>query len=330
VKKVCFKTFGCKTNQYDTQIMREKFLRSGYVETSEWNDADLFVVNTCTVTGEADRKARSLIRRLHRENPHAKITVTGCYATGNPDEIREIPGVDCVVSNEEKSNIVDRVNLDVFGKFCGEGVRASDTAYEDLPISYFADRTRAFIKVQDGCNHSCTYCKVVLVRGPLRSRPIQIIVQEAQTLSERGYQEIVLTGIQLGSYGDEWGGKVDLVTLLENLVSIPDIKRIRMSSIDPSDITKRLIECMKEQVKICRHLHLPLQSGDNSVLKRMKRAYRREHFLRILRWLREELPDFSLTTDVMVGFPGETEDCFQNTMDVLSEVKPLKAPLQSP
>ena len=322
--KVFLKTFGCKTNQYDTQAMREKFLMAGYEETLNQKEADLVVVNTCTVTREADRKNRSFIRKLHRENPNAKIAVTGCYVLLNRSEISRLPGVTLIVPNEGKDEIVNRVTMDTLGKFCGEGDESRRNRYSDLSISYFADRTRAFVKIQDGCDHACTYCKVVIVRGPSRSRPILEIVDEVKRLAGNGYQEIVLTGIQLGSYGDEWEDHTDIVTVLEKLEEIVGVRRIRLSSIDPSDVTERLIEFMKFHPKICSHLHLPLQSGDDIILKRMKRAYRRSQFLQIVESLRDAMPDFSLTTDVMVGFPGEGDGHFQNTIDILAQTVPLK------
>ncbi len=325
MKKVHFATLGCKTNQYETQAMREKFLKAGYEETAQAGEADLFVVNTCTVTGEGDRKSRSVIRRLHRENPTAKIAVTGCYATLNQAEIRELPGVDFIIPNQEKDRIVHHVNLDAAGKFCGEGDESEANRYTDLAISYFADRTRAFVKIQDGCDHACTYCKVVIVRGDSRSRPLEEIFLEAERLAEKGYREIVLTGIQLGAYGDEWKNGVSLVSVLKKLCAIEGLRRIRLSSIDPSDVTDEFIECMREESKICAHLHLPLQSGDDFILKQMKRAYRREQFLRIVAKLRNTMPDFSLTTDVMVAFPGEEEAHFANTVQVLEQTMPLKA-----
>lgn len=324
MKKVHFSTLGCKTNQYETQAMREKFLRAGYSETGNPREADLVVVNTCTVTGEGDRKSRSLIRRIHRDNPSAKIAVTGCYATLAGPELKSLSGVDFIVPNQEKDRIVERVSAEAVGNFCGEGDESEENRYSDLAISYFADHARAFVKIQDGCDHSCTYCKVVIVRGPSRSRPLEEIVAEGTRLARNGYREIVLTGIQLGAFGEEWKNGVNLRLALERLSEIPEIERIRMSSIDPSDVTEDLIQWIHRQPKICRHFHLPLQSGDNGVLKLMKRAYRREHYWGVVRRLRDSMPDFSITTDVMIGFPGEGEAEFTQTVELLEAVLPLK------
>ncbi len=325
MRKVHFATLGCKTNQYETQAMREKFLKAGFIETSDPKDADLFVVNTCTVTGDGDRKSRSVIRRFHRNNPAASIAVTGCYATLNRSEILKLPGVDFVVPNQQKDHIVDHLSLETKGRFCGEGDESTGNRYTDLSISYFADHARAFVKIQDGCDHACTYCKVVLVRGSSRSRNLEDVIEEAQRLRDAGYKELVLTGIQLGAYGDEWGNGKNLVSILEKLTEISGLVRIRLSSIDPSDVTEELIELMKSRPQICRHLHLPLQSGDDEILKKMRRAYRKDRYLQIVKRLKDVMPEFSLTTDVMVGFPGEEEKHFQNTVDLLRQVLPLKA-----
>jgi threonylcarbamoyladenosine tRNA methylthiotransferase MtaB len=324
MRKVLLKTFGCKVNQYDTQGLREKFLGAGYVETADEREADLIVINTCTVTAEADRKGRVWIRRIHRVNPTARIAVTGCYATAKPEEVAALPGVSYVVPNAEKHRLVETVRLEYGGRFCGEGDESDKNRYQELPISYFADRTRAYLKIQDGCNHACTYCKVVQVRGPAASRSLDEIVREGRRIAERGYEEVILTGVQLGAYGDEWKGNPGLVDVLETLAEISGIARIRLSSIDPSDVTERLVHLMEKEPKLCPHLHLPLQSGDDEILKRMKRAYRARPYARLVEELRARVTDFCLTTDVMVGFPGEEEGHFQRTLEVLRETVPLK------
>jgi len=324
-KKIHFKTLGCKTNQYETQAMREKFHREGYEVTRDPAEADLFVINTCTVTAEADRKSRSIIRRLHRDNPDAQIAVTGCYATLNGEEIAGLPGVSLVVPNEEKDRIVEHVKLESFSKYCGEGDETENNRYGDFAISYFEDHSRGFVKIQDGCNHSCTYCKVVIVRGVSRSRPIEEVVDEANRLVEAGHKEIVLTGIQLGDYGAEWKNDLNLVEVLRRLNAIDGLFRIRMSSIDPSDISDELIEFMRDHVKVCPQLHMSLQSGDDGVLKLMKRAYRRDYYIERIQKLRAVVPEFALTTDVMVGFPGEDDAAHRKTLELLREVRPLKA-----
>ncbi|HNV86157.1 MAG TPA: tRNA (N(6)-L-threonylcarbamoyladenosine(37)-C(2))-methylthiotransferase MtaB [Candidatus Omnitrophota bacterium] len=321
MKKVYFRTLGCKVNQYETQSMREQFLRAGFESTEDARRADLMVVNTCTVTQEADRKSRVLIRRLSRENSRASIAVTGCYATQNAEELERLPGVRFVIPNLGKEKIVESIGLKPEAccsnpdPFLGETVPG---------ISRFADRTRAFVKIQDGCDHACTYCKIVLARGASKSRPFFQIMSEVKRLVAAGYREIVLAGIQLGAYGNDLSDGNDLVRILGNLSRVPGLGRIRLSSIDPSDVTPELIASMKNGSKICPHFHLPLQSGDDGVLKKMRRAYRIARYREIVTALRDALPDFSLTTDVMVGFPGETEQAFENTIEILKAIRPLK------
>lgn len=324
MKSICLKTLGCKVNQYETQAMREKFLRAGFREAEENSGADLFLVNTCTVTGEAERKSRSLVRRLHRENPKAEILVTGCFATDRFPEARELPGVSLVVPNCEKDLIVEKIS----GGHCSASVPEEKSLlrsdYGCMEISRFSGRTRAFVKIQDGCNRACTYCKVTQVRGQSRSRPLGKVVSEAKRLAAQGYREIVLACIQLGAYGADLGGGADLARVLGELIPVPGLERIRLSSIDPSDISDQLIRLLAENPKLCPHLHVPLQSGDDRILGKMKRAYRAEQYKALVRRLRESVPDFSLTTDVMAGFPGENEEQFENTVSVLREIKPLK------
>jgi len=324
MKKVYFRTLGCKVNQYETQSMREQFLRAGFETTENAGQADLMVVNTCTVTEEADRKSRFLIRRLSRENSQAAIAVTGCYATQNAGELEKLPGVRFVIPNRGKEEIVERVGLKETGDFCGAKDPFFEKAESVSGISYFEDRTRAFVKIQDGCDHACSYCKIVLARGPSKSRPLPQITSEVKRLVSEGYREIVLAGIQLGAYGNDLADGSDLVLVLKELGKIRDLKRIRLSSIDPSDVTPELISAMKTGSKICPHFHLPLQSGDDGILKKMRRAYRTAHYRKIVAVLRNAFPDFSLTTDVMVGFPGETEQAFEHTVEILQEIRPLK------
>lgn len=316
---------GCRTNQYEIQGIREKFTQVGWAETKKDTDADLFVLNTCTVTAEADRKSKILIRAFHRKNPEAKIAVTGCYATASPNEVAELDGVAFVIPNDQKSKIVDQVILESAGRFCGEGDQSEAFTYEDLEISSFSGRARAFIKVQDGCDHKCSYCKVVQVRGSARSRKPELIQDEVVRLVANGYSEIVLTGIQLGSYGDDWQQDDALSSLLALLNPIEGLERIRLSSIDPSDITETLAQTVGKYTKICPHFHLPLQSGNDEILKRMKRAYRMNQFMKAVKILKDHRPETQITTDLMTGFPGETEAQFQDTIEVVRQFKPLRA-----
>ncbi len=322
-QKVKFTTLGCRLNQYETQAVREQFLRAGFEETEDSKEADVFVLNTCTVTGESDRESRYLIRRFHRDNPEAKIIVTGCYVERNEEEIKSIPGVTFTVLNRQKSEIVNLLESCTAFSLTPLAL-PSKRSYTPLFVSESEGRTRAYIKIQDGCNHACSFCKVVLVRGPARSRPVVDVIEEAKRLSGQGSREVVLTGIQLGSYGYDFEKRQMLVDLLEDLSKISDLKRIRLSSIEPTDVTDELIEAMASMKKVCPHLHIPLQSGDDQVLERMNRRYRRYFYIDLVQKIRDRVNDFVLTTDVMIGFPGETDFQFDQTIKLLVETQPYK------
>ena len=306
-------TLGCKVNQYETQLVREALGGGGYRDAREQEQADLCVVNTCTVTSEGDAKSRQAIRRLARQNPHARIIVMGCYATRAPAEIAALPGVCEVVTDK-------RELPDVLGRF---GVA-------DLPtgISEFAGRSRAYVKVQDGCLLRCSYCIIPQVRPHVASRPIAHVLDEARRLLENGYREIVLTGVHLGHYGVEgnWNKPKDQWTrlshLLRAIVQIDGDFRVRLSSIEATEVTRELIAVMAEfPAKICPHLHICLQSGSDAVLRRMKRRWGARLFLDRCRLVREALDAPALTTDVIVGFPGETDDDFERTCEVARQAE---------
>lgn len=322
MKKVRFVTLGCKVNQYETQAMRESLQGAGLCEVKQ-GASDVVVINTCTVTGEADRENRYWIRRLRRENPSAKIVVTGCWVERNRREVAPLPGVDLVLSNHEKGEIVQRL-------FQGCGTPAVQMEgnpkhrYGALKISRFQGHARAFIKIQDGCNHACSFCKVVLVRGRSRSRSLDEIVAEAGRLSGAGYREVVLTGIQLGAYGKDLTPSLNLETVLDAVSGVKTVERVRLSSIEPTDVTPPLIEAMESLPKVCPQLHVPLQSGDDQILKGMNRRYGRDFYRDLIFRLRQTLPDFCLSMDVMAGFPGEEETHFQNTLSLLEETRPIR------
>lgn len=322
-QKVKFATLGCRLNQYETQAIREQFLRAGFEETEDSKEAHVFVLNTCTVTAESDRESRYWVRKFHRDNPHAKIIVTGCYVERNEEEIKLIPGVTLTVLNRQKSEIVHLLESCTSFSFTPIEL-PSKRSYSPLFISQFEGRSRAYIKIQDGCNHACSFCKVVLVRGPARSRAIADVLEEAKRLAAQGFQEVVLTGIQLGSYGYDFEKRQMLVGLLENLSKISDLKRVRLSSIEPTDVTSELIEAMASMQKVCPHLHIPLQSGDDQVLERMNRRYQRHFYLELLQKIYDRVNNFVLTTDVMIGFPGETNSQFDQTAQLLMETEPYK------
>lgn len=313
-------TLGCKVNQYETQAMRESLLRRGLAETGE-GPCDVVVINTCTVTEQADRENRYWIRRLRRENPNARVVVTGCWVRRNRREVEALPGVDLVLSNEEKEELADRL---FDGCATPEIQDRSRTGYGRLQISSYPGHGRAFVKIQDGCNHACSFCKVVLVRGRYRSRLLPEIVEEVKRLRDTGFREVVLTGIQLGAYGTDQEPRLNLVSVMEAISNVNGIERIRLSSIEPVDVTAELIAAMKRLPRVCPQLHIPLQSGDDGILKKMNRRYGRRFYSGLIQRLRESIPDFCLSMDVMAGFPGEEEANFQNTLSLIDETRPIR------
>lgn len=305
-------TLGCKVNQYETEYLRESLQSIGYSDAEVGEQADLCIVNTCTVTGEGDSKSRQVIRRLARDNPAAKIVVMGCYATRAPDEVKALPNVTEVLTDK-------RELPDLLGRF---GVTDVPTG-----ISGFGARHRAYVKVQDGCLLRCSFCIIPHVRPKLTSRPMQHIVDEVQRLVGGGFREVVLTGIHLGHYGvdfnrlkpkSEW---TRLAHLLDRLAKLPGDFRVRLSSIEATEVTKELLDVMaKHPAKICPHLHISMQSGSDSVLRRMRRRWGSRRFIDRCEMLKQRLHLPAITTDIIVGFPGETEQEFQETMNVSREV----------
>ena len=302
-------TLGCKVNQYETEYVREGLLTAGYADAEDDQAADLCIVNTCTVTGEGDSKSRKIIRRMNRQNPDARIIVMGCYATRDPERLAALPGVAEVVTDK-------RELPDLLGRF---GV-------VDIPtgISSFGNRHRAYIKVQDGCLLRCSYCIIPFVRPEMYSRPTNEIVDEVRRLADNGYREIVLTGIHLGHYGVDWNVHkpksewVRLSHLVKQLVAIDGDFRIRLSSIEATEVTRELIAVIAENPdRVCPHLHICLQSGSDNTLKRMNRRWGTKRFIDRCRIVNESLDRPGLTTDVIVGFPGETEAEFEETCETV-------------
>jgi len=328
-RTIKFYTLGCKVNQYDTQEIRERFLRCGFREISNGKKADVYVINTCTVTAAADAKSRYYIRYAWRQNPKAKIIVTGCLTELNSDEILKIPGVTQIVKNRDKNRILVLLNpvRDTTNSsnktIVSNGVNEPDEPNE-AGISNFSGHTRAFLKIQDGCDNFCSYCKVSLVRGRSRSKPLNEIIWEAEKLIKNGFKEIVLTGICLGAYGQDFSPKIGLVKAVEALEGFDGLLRIRLSSIEAGDVSEELIRKMAESSKLCPHLHIPIQSGDDEILKKMNRRYSFNSYLKLIQKIKTLIPEIAITTDVMVGFPGETEENFQNTVKLIQEIIPLK------
>jgi len=321
-KRVAVATLGCKVNQYESAALEELFRRRGYRVVDFDQPADVYVINTCTVTHLGDRKSRQLIRRAARTNPEAVVAVTGCYAQNAPDEVLDIDGVDLVVGAGHRGGIVDLVEGAVKGnKTAAVGNFSGNPEFEELPGETNQGRVRAFLKIQEGCRNFCSYCIVPYARGPLRSRAPENVLAGAAELLAHGYKEIVLTGVHTGAYGREPGGAMRLAELLEKLAVLPGLLRLRLSSLEPHDVTPEILDLLSSGPPFCRHLHIPLQSGDDEILKSMRRTYDTAYFRRLTNEIREKIPDCGITTDVMVGFPGETERHFENTIKFVSAMQ---------
>ncbi|MBP1961480.1 tRNA (N(6)-L-threonylcarbamoyladenosine(37)-C(2))-methylthiotransferase MtaB [Paenibacillus aceris] len=319
---VAFHTLGCKVNFYDTEAIWQLFKNEGYEQVDFEQTADVYVINTCTVTNTGDKKSRQMIRRAIRRNPEAIVAVTGCYAQTSPAEIMAIPGVDMVIGTQDRDKIIPIVKQFEQDRQPINAVRniMKTRQFEELDVPDFADRTRAFLKIQEGCNNFCTFCIIPWSRGLMRSREPQSVIAQAEQLVAAGYQEIVLTGIHTGGYGEDIED-YSLAKLLWDLDKVEGLKRIRISSIEASQITDEVIEVLKASDKMCRHLHIPLQAGDDRVLARMRRKYTTAEFASKIERLHEIMPDVAITTDVIVGFPGETEEMFRGGVEFMERMK---------
>ncbi|MBS4022030.1 MAG: tRNA (N(6)-L-threonylcarbamoyladenosine(37)-C(2))-methylthiotransferase MtaB [Dethiobacter sp.] len=317
MKSVAFQTLGCKINQTETAALQTLFEQSGYTAVPFNAHADVYIINTCTVTHIGDRKSRQAIRRARRSNPEAVIVVTGCYAQVAPEEVLALPEVDLVVGTHAREKLPQLVKEAKKGRLNCVAPLEDKGCFESLPPAQSIERTRAFLKIQEGCRQFCSYCIVPYARGPLYSRSVGAVVKEVQRLAGNGFRELVLTGVHLGSYGVDLPERPDLSELISAIVPVAGIERIRLSSIEPTEITSALVDVIIENSKVCRHLHIPLQSGDDYILKRMNRKYDAGEFLHLAQWLQAKVPGIALTTDVMVGFPGESEAHFARTVEVV-------------
>ncbi|WP_226667351.1 tRNA (N(6)-L-threonylcarbamoyladenosine(37)-C(2))-methylthiotransferase MtaB [Metabacillus litoralis] len=318
---VAFHTLGCKVNHYETEAIWQLFKDAGYDRTEYERVADVYVINTCTVTNTGDKKSRQVIRRAIRKNPDGVICVTGCYAQTSPAEIMAIPGVDIVVGTQDRTKMLEYIEQFKEERQPINGVRniMKTRVYEELDVPSFTDRTRASLKIQEGCNNFCTFCIIPWARGLMRSRDPKEVVAQAQQLVNAGYKEIVLTGIHTGGYGEDLKD-YNLAMLLRDLdEQVEGLKRIRISSIEASQISDDVIDVLKKSDKVVRHLHIPIQSGSDTVLKRMRRKYTMEFFAERLDRLKEALPGLAITSDVIVGFPGETEEEFMETFNFIKK-----------
>ncbi len=327
MKKVSFYTLGCKVNQYETNAMAQKFKEAGY-EIVDMNDdiSDICVVNTCTVTNMSDRKSRHSLRRVKEKNPSAIIAAVGCYAQVAKNDLENMPEIDIVLGNEEKANIVQYVERFMTNR--NKVIEIEDIGskkeFEDMGQITYTEKTRAFIKVQDGCNQFCSYCIIPYARGRVRSRNAESIINEITQIAQNGIKEVVITGIHVASYGRDFGNENGLIELLEKINAIKGIKRIRLGSLEPKIITEDFMQRLIKLDKICHHFHLSLQSGCDATLKRMNRKYTTSEVHEIIERLRRYYNDVMLTTDIIVGFPGETEEEFETTYQFLKQAKLYK------
>ncbi|MBR0521936.1 MAG: tRNA (N(6)-L-threonylcarbamoyladenosine(37)-C(2))-methylthiotransferase MtaB [Firmicutes bacterium] len=331
MKKVAFYTLGCKVNQYESQLLADMFKNKGWQVVSEEDPADVYIVNSCSVTRLADRKSRQYLRRMKRVNPSACMIIAGCYPQTNPDEVREIEEVDIILGTADKLRAVELAEEFLEGRdvpSCTvEKPYADSTVYVDHQgCGASESRTRALIKVQEGCNRFCSYCVIPYARGPIRSRPLESILSEAEDLIGRGYHELVLTGINTALYGTE-GGSSEPSGIHNVIAAISQLSgdfRIRLSSLEPTVVNAAYVEKLFAFGKLCHHLHLSVQSGSDRIIKAMNRRYTSEEYMDIVRALRSFDPDYGITTDIITGFPGETEEDFEQSLELVRRAKYLK------
>lgn len=323
---VAFATLGCRVNHYETEAMTEKFLREGYEITEFDNFADVYVINTCSVTNMSDKKSRQIIGRARRKNENAVIAAVGCYSQVSPDEVSKIDGVDVVLGTRNKGDVVYYVNKakDEGKMQVAVGEVLKNKTFEELNIEEYQDKTRAFLKIQDGCNRFCTYCLIPYTRGRTCSKDPDKVLEEIKRLEEHGFKEIILSGIHTASYGVDLEGDVTLISLLQEIEKLDGIERVRIGSIEPSFFTDEVIEKMRHMKKLCPQFHLSLQSGCDETLKRMNRRYTAKEYEEAVYKIRENIKDASITTDVIVGFPGETDEEFNETYKFLERIKLTK------
>ncbi|SFL32224.1 tRNA (N(6)-L-threonylcarbamoyladenosine(37)-C(2))-methylthiotransferase MtaB [Pelosinus propionicus] len=320
--QVAFTTLGCKVNQFETEIMEGLFKQRGYEIVPFDQVADVYVINTCSVTHLGEKKSRQIIRRAIRLNPKAIVAVAGCYAQVSPKEIEAIEGVKVIVGTQDRQRIVDLVEK---AAHCMNPVNVVANImdaehFEDIPLFEAPGRTRAFLKIQEGCTNFCTYCIIPYARGPLRSRPLSSIIQETEKLIAAGFKEIVLTGIHLGAYGRDVEEKITLADVVKAILNIKGLVRLRLGSLESIEISDELIGLIKQDERLCSHLHLPLQAGDTAILKAMNRHYGLDEYQRLITNIRNKVEDIAISTDIIVGFPGETPEMFNNALTFVEKM----------
>lgn len=323
MKKVKFSTLGCKVNQYETEAMAELFVKNGYEITEDYN-CDVFVLNTCTVTNLSDRKSRQQISKIRSENSDAIIAVVGCYSQVSPDEIENIEGVNVILGTKYRKEIVELCELAQSSNKIINKVESigKNREFEELTINTEHSMTRAYIKIQEGCSQFCSYCIIPYARGPIRSRNIRDIVLEAKRLADNGFKEIVLTGIHVASYGKDLDNNdIGLIDVIEDIGQIDKIKRIRLSSLEPRIVDKQFLDRLSKVEQFCDHFHLSLQSGSDSILESMNRKYDTDLYEKTINLIREYYPNAAITTDIIVGFPGETDEDFEQTLSFVDKIQ---------
>lgn len=319
MKKISFYTLGCKLNQAETAILAEQFEQNGYQLKPFGEQVDVCVINTCTVTGKSDYRCRQMIRKAKKISPDAQIAVVGCYAQLSPEKIDKIDGVDFILGSDKKFDLIEIINKKNRSEVPLFELSSNEAFLSPSPGNFW-DHTRAFLKIQDGCDSFCSYCTVPLARGRSRSDLLDHIIRNAQELVARGHQEIVLTGVHIGKFGKDLKPAQSLLDVLKALEKIPNLKRIRLSSLEPMEIDQPLVEWIANSEKVCHHFHIPLQSGDDEILKRMNRNYLSSEYISVIHQVKEIIPDCGLGTDIIVGFPGESQDHFQNTVGLVEEL----------
>jgi threonylcarbamoyladenosine tRNA methylthiotransferase MtaB len=322
VPRVAFTTLGCKVNQFETEVMEGLFKQRGYEILPFDQVADVYVINTCSVTHLGEKKSRQIIRRAIRLNDKAVVAVAGCYAQVSPEEIEAIEGVKVIVGTQDRHRIVDLVEKAANSISPVNVVKNIMNAehFEDIPLFDTPGRTRAFLKIQEGCTNFCTYCIIPYARGPLRSRPLESIITESEKLIGAGFKEIVLTGIHLGAYGRGMEGNITLVDAVKAVLSRDGLTRLRLGSLESIEISDELITIMQQDDRLCDHLHLPLQAGDDTILKAMNRHYTLAEYRQLINNIKMSIPSIGISTDIIVGFPGETREMFENALQFVEKM----------
>ena len=321
-KRVAFYTLGCKVNQYETESIKNQLIQKGYIETPFEEEADIYIVNSCTVTSVADRKTRNMLRRAKKLNPHSKVIVTGCYAQTNSKDLLEMEEIDYVVGNRYKKgivNFIEDIENRTLDRVKNDNI-FDEHEYTEYEFATLREMSRTYVKIQDGCNNFCSYCKIPFARGRSRSRKKENIIREIEKLVGEGFKEIILIGINLGAYGEDLPENIDFEDLLEEILKVPGVERVRIGSVYPDKISDRFINLFKKYPNLMPHLHISLQSCDDTVLKMMRRKYGSDLIEERLLKLKNAVEKMEYTADIIVGFPGETEDMFLNSYKIIDKI----------